>query len=205
MKSVERETDYTCPECNKPLVCKMSRGSWFLGCKGYPECKFTASVDSEGHMVQKEPPMETEFECPTCHKKLVIREGRYGKFFACSGYPECKTTLNIGDDGQPVERKKAATVDEKCPDCGSPMVKRWKGRKPFLACSAYPKCKTTRSLGPQQAGKGAAKTEPTDIDCPECGKKMVIRKGRYGKFLACSGYPQCKTTRKIEQQEESDS
>ena len=75
------------------------------------------------------------------------------------------------------------------------MNKRWSKNGWFLGCSNYPKCKTTRDLGPD--GLGGAPPRETGIDCDKCGKPMVIRSGRYGEFLSCTGYPGCKNARPV--------
>jgi len=84
---------------------------------------------------------------------------------------------------------------EKCETCGTgEMMKRWSKNGWFLGCSNYPKCKTTRDLGPDGTG---AQVRMTDIKCDKCGKPMIIRSGRYGEFLSCSGYPECKSARPV--------
>jgi DNA topoisomerase-1 len=92
-----------------------------------------------------------------------------------------------------VNQKKGEATDEKCPECGQPLLARRGRFGKFLACSAYPECKYTRNL----SGSERAEDEPTDEVCPSCGKPMVIKHGRFGKFIACSGYPDCKTTKPI--------
>ncbi len=77
-------------------------------------------------------------------------------------------------------------TDIKCEVCGSPMVKKWGRHGQFLACSAFPTCKSTRPLEEERQVEAA---------CPECGSEMVIKTGRFGKFLACRRYPECKGTR----------
>jgi len=79
-------------------------------------------------------------------------------------------------------------TSEKCENCGSPMVIKWGRNGRFLACSAYPECKTTRPLEPQP------ESPATDLKCTKCGSPMVVKSGRFGRFLACSAYPACKTT-----------
>ncbi|HYR90755.1 MAG TPA: type I DNA topoisomerase [Terriglobia bacterium] len=89
-------------------------------------------------------------------------------------------------------------TDEICEKCGSPMVKKWGQFGSFLACSAYPECKNTKEIAteePPKEGEGAAEAEPEP--CENCGKPMALKRGRFGQFLACTGYPECKTTRKI--------
>ncbi len=85
----------------------------------------------------------------------------------------------------------------KCEKCGSPMVIRYGRTGEFLACSGYPKCKHTRNFRRAQDGSiqvTVDEIKTTDHVCKKCGKPMVKKKGRYGEFLACSGYPECKNT-----------
>jgi DNA topoisomerase I len=83
---------------------------------------------------------------------------------------------------------------EPCPECGSPLMKKFGRFGSFLACSGYPECKYTKDLS---GGRERPVDEPTDEVCPTCGKPMVIKHGRFGKFIACSGYPECKTTKPV--------
>jgi DNA topoisomerase-1 len=90
-------------------------------------------------------------------------------------------------------------TDEVCDACGSgKMSKRWSKNGWFLGCSNYPKCKNTRDLGPDGNGPvaGVAPRE-TGIACDKCTKPMVIKTGRYGEFLSCTGYPTCKNTKPV--------
>jgi len=122
----------------------------------------------------------TDEKCPKCRKPMVIKMGRFGKFLACSDYPECKTTQPIGDDGKAAEPEK---TDEKCEKCNSPMtIKRGRFGK-FLACSNYPECKNTKAI-----------LKPTGVKCPKCGKGDIVeKKSKAGKtFFACDQYPDCK-------------
>src|SRR5579884_3138453 len=92
-----------CPECGKVLQERYSRFGKFFGCSGYPECKYIKKRSSaEGEAQAKEPPKETDVKCPTCGKNMLQRSGRRGPFLACSGYPECKTTMNLDAAGKPV-------------------------------------------------------------------------------------------------------
>ncbi|MGI8854203.1 MAG: type I DNA topoisomerase [Thermomicrobiales bacterium] len=95
---------------------------------------------------------------------------------------------------------KGEQTDEICEVCGKPMVIRVSRYGRFLSCSGYPECKNTRPLegsgAPPQYEK--APDEPTDDICPTCGKPMVVKTGRYGRFIACVDYPTCKTSKKIE-------
>lgn len=83
-----------------------------------------------------------------------------------------------------------------CPLCGTLMVKKWGRHGAYLACGNYPACKTTRNIVETENGPAPeVLPEAAGETCPVCGKPMVVRKGRFGTFLACSGYPTCKTTR----------
>ncbi len=82
-------------------------------------------------------------------------------------------------------------TDEKCENCGSPMVIKWGRNGRFLACSAYPECRTTKPIG------GEEEALETDEKCEKCGSPMVIKTGRFGRFLACSAYPGCKNTKPV--------
>jgi len=112
-------------------------------------------------------------------------------------------------------KREEIPTDQTCDKCGQPMVLKWGKFGQFLACKGYPDCKNTREINgstdvemqgrssmPHAAKVAKVKTEPNPIEteaepCEKCGKPMVLRRGRYGQFLACSGYPECKTTRKI--------
>ncbi len=124
----------------------------------------------------------TDLVCEKCGKPMVIKWGRMGEFLACSGYPECRNTMNFRrEDGKIVpEKEEEIVTDEKCPACGSPMiVKRGRfGR--FLACTRYPECKTTR---PMSIG----------VSCPkECGGYISEKRSKRGRtFYGCSSYPNC--------------
>lgn len=97
-----------------------------------------------------------------------------------------------------VKRQEIIT-DEKCENCGSPMAKKFGRFGEFLACTNYPECKTTRDLpkANDEAGE-EAHAEAAEETCENCGRPMVLKRGRFGQFLACTGYPDCKTTRKIQ-------
>ena len=97
-----------------------------------------------------------------------------------------------------VKRQEIIT-DEKCENCGSPMAKKFGRYGEFLACTNYPECKTTRDIPKvhDEAGE-EAHAEAAEEICENCGKPMAMKRGRFGQFLACTGYPECKTTRKIQ-------
>ncbi len=123
--------------------------------------------------------METGEACPDCGKPLVEKWGRFGKFLACSAYPDCKYTKDLsGGREKPVDEP----TDEICPTCGKPMVIKHGRFGKFIACSGYPECKTTKPV-------------TLGITCPEpeCGGQLVERRSKRGKtFFACTNYPTCK-------------
>lgn len=139
---------------------------------------FKASLDhvrARKKEIKKGLQEQTGIQCEKCGRPMVIRWGRNGRFYACTGYPECKNT-------KPLEESESKTTEEICEKCGSPMiVKRGKFGE-FLACSNYPTCKNSRSIS-------------TDVKCPEsnCDGTIVQRQSKKGKiFYSCSNYPKCK-------------
>jgi DNA topoisomerase-1 len=124
--------------------------------------------------------------CEKCAKPMLIKWNRYGKFLACSGYPECKST-------KPLQTAEAA--GEKCDRCQSPMTVKSGRFGRFLACTKYPECKGTRPLS--RGKKRLRVPEGWSQICDKCGKTMVIRHSRRGPFIACPGYPDCKNTARI--------
>jgi DNA topoisomerase-1 len=147
--------------------------------------------------------VETDEICDKCGSRMVIKWGRYGRFLACSGYPQCKSTRQIASsEGEGAPEVHEDVAREVCPKDGQPMVLR-KGRYgPFLACSLYPDCKQTRRLVRGEGGKLQVETQPPlEEKCPQCGKDLMWRRGRFGPFVACSNYPDCKYIKKKEAKE----
>ena len=145
----------------------------------------------------------TDVECEECGSLMGVRLGRYRQFLACSNYPDCKNTKDFRrEDGKIViEERTGPEVceDVSCDKCGKPMVVK-KGRYgEFLSCSGYPECKNSKQFERGEDGRIIVKerTSPEireDVSCGKCGKPMVVRSSRRGKFLGCSGYPRCKST-----------
>ena len=128
------------------------------------------------------PSEETDEVCPECGKPMAIKLGRYGKFMACTGYPECKVAKPINGAAEQAEPELS---EEKCDICGEQMAIKVGRFGKFLGCSAYPKCKNLKPL---------EKPVDTGIPCPSCGKGTFLeKKSRRGKiFYSCSCYPKCK-------------
>lgn len=141
---------------------------------------FHANLASQEKDVEKEAEEEVTGEvCEKCGKPMTIKRGRYGKFLACSGYPECKHTKPMKGDEAPAAPE---PTDEICEKCGAPMVKKVGRFGPFLSCSKYPECKSIKSIA-----KG------TGVTCPKCKKGEIIEKRtKKGKiFYSCNQYPTC--------------
>ena len=132
-----------------------------------------------------EPP--TDIPCEKCGRMMEIKWGRNGKFLACPGYkddPPCKNTQNfekLPDGTIKIIPKQELTTDQVCEKCGSPMLVKTGRFGKFIACSAYPECKTTKPLA-------------LGVKCPQpgCGGDLVQKRTRKGRsFFACSKYPAC--------------
>jgi DNA topoisomerase-1 len=133
--------------------------------------------------------------CDKCGAPMIIKTGRYGKFLACSAFPECRNIKKMAGEGSGFEKKEpdAKTLElqkkyegEVCDKCGAPMKVRVGKFGPFLACSAYPKCKNIKNIA-SDGGTGQ------EIDCPVCGTGKIVKKfSRRGAFYACNNYPKCK-------------
>ena len=124
----------------------------------------------------------TDLVCEKCGKPMVIKWGRMGEFLACSGYPDCRNTMNFRrEEGKIVpEKEEEVQVDEKCPECGAAMVMKRGRFGRFLACTRYPECKGTRPVS-------------IGVACPKgCGGQITERRSRRGRtFYGCSSYPNC--------------
>ncbi len=184
-------SEYTCEKCGQAMVYRVNKNGKFLACTGYPKCKTTHPVDTDGNKIDR---VEVETPCPNCSKNMVLRRSRYGVFLGCSDYPNCKGTMPCDENGDPLKRVTEADIHETCSECGSGMQVKWKGRRAFLGCSQYPKCRNTSPLPDGVYIEPPPKSKPKDagVPCPKCGKAMVIRSGKRGEFLACSGYPKCR-------------
>ena len=116
----------------------------------------------------------TDVKCEKCGAPMTINSGKFGNYYACSNYPECK---NI----RPVNEKVVIPTDQICEKCGGMMVEREGKYGKFLACSNYPKCKNTRAINEVKS----------EEKCPKCGETMVEKQGQFGKYLYC---PNCRNT-----------
>ncbi len=178
IKRMEKPTDLLCDKCGKPMVIKWGKHGSFIACTGYPECTSTREltvdlpdVDSADLTEQD----ETTY-CDNCGRPMVLKKGRFGQFMACTGYPDCKTTKQLGEAQKP----KDVPLDEDCPQCGGKMVKKYGRYGEFVACGNYPKCKFV-------------KQKTIGVKCPNCTEGDVVeRRSKRGKtFYGCSRYPEC--------------
>ena len=179
IKRMEKPTDLTCEKCGKPLVIKWGKHGSFIACTGYPDCTYTRELPVDLTDVVKADLAEQGDEeyCENCGRPMVLKKGRFGTFYACTGYPDCKTTKPIG--GQ--QKKPDQPLDEKCPNCGSHLVLKTGRFGEFTACSNYPTCKYV-------------KQKTIGVKCPECAEGEISeRRSKKGKtFYGCVRYPDCK-------------
>ena len=170
MRDVKREeipTDIVCEKCKANMVIKWGKMGEFLACPNYPECKNTSNFkrDESGKIEIVVEELELSDEtCPKCSKQMVVRRGKYGRFLACSDYPECKGT-------------KAISIGIKCPTCkeGDISERRSKKGKVFYGCTAYPKCTF------------ATWDKPVNETCPLCSAPFLVEKTskREGTVIKC--------------------
>jgi DNA topoisomerase-1 len=178
IKRMERPTGLTCEKCGKDLVIKWGRHGSFIACTGYPDCTYTRELTVDLPDVDKVDLAEQGDEeyCENCGRPMVLKKGRFGTFFACTGYPDCKTTKPIGG----TQKKPDVQLDEKCPQCGSNMVLKTGRFGEFTACGNYPTCKHV-------------KQKTIGMKCPECNEGEVVeRRSKRGKtFYGCNRWPDC--------------
>ncbi|MEN6444453.1 MAG: type I DNA topoisomerase [Candidatus Cloacimonas sp.] len=126
---------------------------------------------------------DTGIVCEVCKQgTMLIKHSKGGEFLACSHYPQCKNSKSFTrDENGNIQIVVPTALDEKCPECGSPLMLRHGRYGEFIACSNYPKCKYAR---PKTLG----------IKCPECGKgELTAHKSKKGRpFYSCNRYPECK-------------
>ena len=176
IKRMEEPTGENCEKCGKPMVIKWGKFGKFIACSGYPECSNTRELPPDPASTEGVTEQDAEEYCENCGRPMVLKKGRFGQFYACSGYPDCKTTKRIGGE----QKKSDVPLDEKCPQCGSNLVLKHGRFGEFTACSNYPKCKYV-------------KQKTIGVPCPNCSEGEVVeRRSKRGKtFYGCSRYPDC--------------
>ena len=156
-------SSYVCEKCGSAMVYKNGKFGRFLACINYPTCKNTKTIDRDGAPLEKQV-KEVEladFKCELCGGDVVIRNGKYGQFYACSQYPTCRFT-----------KQKEKPIQAPCPECGARiLVRRMKGRMLFYSCERYPDCRFS------------SWDMPTEMKCPECGNILMHQKSK--KLYVC--------------------
>jgi DNA topoisomerase-1 len=181
-KKMSIPTDEICEKDGARMVIKFGRFGQFLACENYPECQNTREVSKKGSADGEGADGEKAEEIPVCElcgREMALKKGRFGSFYGCTGYPECKNIRKIAKGDQ----KPAAPpvpLDEICPKDGANLVRRQGRFGEFISCSNYPKC-------------DYVKRETLGINCPKCKDgEIVVKKSRRGKaFYGCSNYPKC--------------
>ncbi|MCH9674774.1 MAG: type I DNA topoisomerase [Gammaproteobacteria bacterium] len=153
----QEKLDEECPECSQPLAIRLGRRGRFIGCTAFPECKYTRSLEAGTEEERAQVQAIEGRECPKCASPLLVREGKYGKFIGCSGYPDCS---HIEALDPPVD------TGHSCPQCSAGAIMRRKSRrgKIFYSCATYPKCDY------------AIWNEPVEGPCPNCAWPILTIK-----------------------------
>ena len=160
------EQEEYCDNCGRVMVLRRGPFGMFMSCPGFnedPPCKTFRKLSSKQQQ-KVAAPQPTGEDCPQCGKPLVLRQGSYGEFVSCSGYPKCKYVKQNIIEGL------------KCPKCGTGDVAERKARRGniFWGCTNYPKCDFTSN------------NKPVAEKCPECGSPYLVEKVlRSGIFLEC--------------------
>ncbi len=184
IKEKETPTEEICLKCNTPgMVQKLGRFGKYLKCNNCGATRDAEPVATDGGtLTEAAANGEEEIEaCELCGKQMQLKRGRFGPFYGCSGYPECKNIRKISKSGRITAPP--VPIDEKCPLDNAQLVQRQGRFGEFISCSNYPKCKYI-------------KQETIGVKCPRpgCGGEIVVKKSRRGKvFYGCANYPKCDT------------
>lgn len=138
-KAETQPAPYECPQCGNGTVYRFGRNGRFLSCSKYPDCKYAAPIDREGHPTH---PEETDVACPKCGDPMLLKKGRFGPFLSCPKYPECDGIVNLDKKGFVTPPKAPPlSTDLRCPKCEAVLNLRRGARGPWLGCSKFPKCR----------------------------------------------------------------
>jgi DNA topoisomerase-1 len=166
MPNVKRDgvpLDETCPTCGSPLLMRFGRYGPFIACSTYPECKYSRNLDQPAAMDEAGGGgAEAEIPpCELCGKPMALKRSRFGTFYGCTGYPECKNIRKTGPQAAPPKPTGVA-----CPECkqGEIEEKRSRRGKIFYSCNRYPDC--SFSLW----------KKPIARECPDCGAPFLLEK-----------------------------
>ena len=148
------ETDIICDLCGSRMIVKNGRFGKFAACPNYPKCKCTKPLNAEPKTEQKQEVEIADFKCEVCGADMILRQGKFGDFYACANYPKCKNT-----------KTKNGVTGIKCPDCGAEVISKFtRSKKQFYSCENYPKCKfSTWDI-------------PTNKKCPDCSSILLKKK-----------------------------
>jgi DNA topoisomerase-1 len=162
-KAEQAPTDINCEKCGKPMIIKWGRNGQFLACSGYPDCKNAKPFVRTENGVEAAPEETTDELCPKCNSSMLVKRGRFGKFLACSRYPECNHTQGM-------------STGVTCPEDGGKIVeRRSRFGKMFYSCANYPSCKFALWYKPIQRA------------CPQCNAPFLLEKysKKTGPYIAC--------------------
>jgi DNA topoisomerase-1 len=158
------ESEEYCENCGRVMVLRRGPFGMFMACPGYSEDPPCKTIRKLSQKQQQKPPQPTGEDCPVCGKPLVLRQGAYGEFVSCSGYPKCKYIKQNLIEGM------------KCPKCGDGDIAERKARRGniFWGCTNYPKCDFTSNY------------KPVPKKCPQCGSPYLVEKTlKAGVYLEC--------------------
>jgi len=151
-------TGEACPMCSSELLRRKGRYGEFIACSNFPECKYTRPIKKENEE-ENEPQIGEKSDeiCDKCGSSMVIKEGKKGKFLACSAYPACRNAKPLNATGG------VTKIEVPCPKCGKKIIERIGRRGKFYGCENYPTCTFISNA------------MPTDTKCSECGTIMSHR------------------------------
>ena len=180
-----------CEECDSKMTVKFARGRTFLGCSAYPKCKATQPIPP-GIYVEKPKPKDAGVRCDKCGRAIVIRTSSRGEFLSCSGFPRCRNAMPMDK----LDHLKQLLADGKIPD-PPPESANGKGAKTAKGKAVKV---DIASLGPPpegfawtRTGRPVVETWPEEsLKCPDCGKDVSMKSGRFGPYFGCTSYPKCR-------------
>ncbi len=175
--TAEMESDLDKVENGKMSMDKVLNTFW-----GSFEKELEAANEKMKNTELDVPVEETDIICEKCGSKMVVKNGRFGKFAACPNYPQCRNTKPLNNtSNSEEEEKKTVVADFKCEKCGSDMVQRSGRFGTFFACSRFPECNFTKQ-----------KTKYIGVACPKCDAGIIMKNGKNRTvFYSCERYPEC--------------